>query len=153
MHKAWCSVEEVPYNFSRSSIKFQSHTGWKINDLNPIWVRLLGWSQLSNPSDLPCSQFSRHRIITKFSGVITIDKNDAHTKDQRSKVKVKEVKKMAPIWAFSDHNSSLNSHIFMIWIPFGQDTRPVAAIKSLRFAFSICWCGSIHMNGVTWKYW
>ena len=26
----------------------------KINDLNPIWVRLLGRSQLSNPSDLPC---------------------------------------------------------------------------------------------------
>ena len=25
MHKAWCNVEEVPYNFSRSSIKFQGH--------------------------------------------------------------------------------------------------------------------------------
>ena len=54
MHKAWCHVEEVPYNFSRSSIKFQGHTGWKINDFNPILVRLLGRSQLSNPSDLPC---------------------------------------------------------------------------------------------------
>ena len=31
----------------------RSH-GWKINDLNPIWARLLGRSQLSNPSDLPC---------------------------------------------------------------------------------------------------
>ena len=30
-----------------SSIKFQGHTGWKINDLNPIRVRLLGRSQLS----------------------------------------------------------------------------------------------------------
>ena len=54
MHKAWCNVEEVPYNFSRSSIRFQGHTGWKIDDLNPIWVRLLGQSQLSNPSVLPC---------------------------------------------------------------------------------------------------
>ena len=27
---------------------------WKINDLNQVWVRLLGWSQLSNPSHLPC---------------------------------------------------------------------------------------------------
>ena len=25
MHKAWCNVEEVPYNFWRSSIKFQGH--------------------------------------------------------------------------------------------------------------------------------
>ena len=34
---------------------FQGHKGWKIDDLNPIGVRLLGRSQLSNPSDLPCS--------------------------------------------------------------------------------------------------
>ena len=27
MHKAWCSIEEVLYSFSRSSIKFQGHTG------------------------------------------------------------------------------------------------------------------------------
>ena len=54
MHKAWCSIEEVPYYFSRSSIKFQGHTGWKIDDLDQIWLRLLGGSQLSNPSDLPC---------------------------------------------------------------------------------------------------
>ena len=53
MHKVWCSIEEVPYYFSRSSNKFQGHTGWKIDDLNPIWVRLLVPSQLSNPSDLP----------------------------------------------------------------------------------------------------
>ena len=54
IHKAWCSIEEVPYYFSRSCIKFQGHTGWKIDDLDQIWARLLGWSQLSNPSDLPC---------------------------------------------------------------------------------------------------
>ena len=40
--------------FFGSSIKFHGHTGWKINDLNPIWVRLRSRSQLSNPSDLPC---------------------------------------------------------------------------------------------------
>ena len=31
----------------------RSH-GPKMNNLNPIWERLLGQSQLSNPSDLPC---------------------------------------------------------------------------------------------------
>ena len=30
-HKDWHSIEEVPYCFSRSSIKFQGHTGWKIH--------------------------------------------------------------------------------------------------------------------------
>ena len=54
MHKAWSNIEDVPYCFWRSSVKFQGHTGWKIDDWNPIWVRLLGRSQLSNPSDLPC---------------------------------------------------------------------------------------------------
>ena len=29
MHKAWCKVQEVPYNFSRSSIKFQGHMAEK----------------------------------------------------------------------------------------------------------------------------
>ena len=52
--QTWCSKEEVPYYFSRPSIKFHGHSGWKIDALNPIWVRLLGRSQLSNPSDLPC---------------------------------------------------------------------------------------------------
>ena len=46
---------------------------------------------------LSVTQFSLcscHRIIMKFSGVITIDKSDVHTKSQgqRSKVKVTEVK-------------------------------------------------------------
>ena len=60
IHKAWCSIEEVPYYFSRSYIKFQGHTDWKIDELDQIWARLLGRSQLSNPSDLPCclSNFS-----------------------------------------------------------------------------------------------
>ena len=54
MLKAWCNIEEVPNYFSRSSIKFQGHMGWKIDDFDQIWARLLGRSQLSNPSDLPC---------------------------------------------------------------------------------------------------
>ena len=51
MYKAWSSIGEEPHSFSRSSVKFQGHTGQKIDDFN---VRLLGRLQLSNPSDLPC---------------------------------------------------------------------------------------------------
>ena len=36
MHKACHSIEEVPYGFLRSSIKFQGHTGWRIDDLSKI---------------------------------------------------------------------------------------------------------------------
>ena len=55
IHKAWCSIEKVPYYFSMLYIKFQGHGGWIIDDLEQIWARLLDRSQPSNPSDLPCS--------------------------------------------------------------------------------------------------
>ena len=35
-HKAWSSIEEVPYCFSRSSVKFQDHTGKKSPILTQI---------------------------------------------------------------------------------------------------------------------
>ena len=38
MHKAWSSIEEVPYCFSRSSIKFQGHTGQKNANFDPNWA-------------------------------------------------------------------------------------------------------------------
>ena len=46
------------------------------------------------PSFTPFSRCSHHPIIMKFSGVITNDKRKVHAKgqDQRSKVKVTEVK-------------------------------------------------------------
>ena len=109
MHKAWCSIEEVPYCFPRPSIKFQGHKGQKIDDLDQIWARLLGRSQLSNPSDLPFSLCSHHRIIIKFSGVITNGRRDVHAKGQgqRSKVKVTEVmtpfsrfRTVTPLWIY-----------------------------------------------------
>ena len=40
MRKAWCSKEEVPYCFLRSSIKFQVHTDRKIDDLNPMLSKI-----------------------------------------------------------------------------------------------------------------
>ena len=35
MHNAWTGIEEVPYCFSRSSVKFQGHTGQRIADFGP----------------------------------------------------------------------------------------------------------------------
>ena len=35
MHKAWSSIEEVPYCFSRSSVKFQGHTALKSVEFDP----------------------------------------------------------------------------------------------------------------------
>ena len=120
-HKAWSSIEEVPYCFSRSSVKFQGHIGLKIIEFDPNWAfpdcnsslnslmamkcctkletakkrcpiifqghpsnfkvtrdktspiltqighfQTIGRSQLSNPSDLPCSNFCV--ILTLWNG-------------------------------------------------------------------------------------
>ena len=114
MHRAWSSIVEVPYCFSRSYVKFQGHTALKIVEFDPNWAfpdsnssknspmamkcctkletakercpivfqghpsnfkvtrdktspiltqigrfRTIGRSQLSNPSDLPCSGIAR----------------------------------------------------------------------------------------------
>ena len=59
------------------------------------------------PSVTPFSPCSHHRIIMKFSGVITMAKSDVHAKGQgqRSKVKVTEVntqlsrfRTLTPVW-------------------------------------------------------
>ena len=115
MHKAYSSIEEVPYCFSRSSVKFQGHLALKIVEFHSNWAfpdcnsslnspiamkcctkletakkiypivfqghpsnlkvtwdktspiltqigrfRTIGRSQLSNPSDLPCSVSGWH---------------------------------------------------------------------------------------------
>ena len=38
MHKAWSSIEEVPYCFWRSSVKFKGHTWQIIADIDPNWA-------------------------------------------------------------------------------------------------------------------
>ena len=40
MHKPWSGIEQVRYIFSRSSIKFQGHMGWKITNFD-LWVSRL----------------------------------------------------------------------------------------------------------------
>ena len=99
----------------RCPIVFQSHpSNFKVtrDKTSPLLTRIgrfrtIGRSQLSNPSDLPCSPCSHHRIIMKFSGVITMVKSDVHAKGQgqRSKVKVTEVntqlsrfRTLTPVW-------------------------------------------------------
>ena len=122
MHKAWSSIEEVSYCFSRSSVKFQGHTALKIFEFDPDWAfpdcnsslnspmamkcctkletakercpifqghpanfkvtrdktsliftqigrfRIISQSQLSNPSDLPCSRSFFFHWISRSHG-------------------------------------------------------------------------------------
>ena len=52
IYKALTSIEEVPYYLSRSSIKFQGHTGWKIANFDPNWAFLDCNCSLNSPMGL-----------------------------------------------------------------------------------------------------
>ena len=75
MHKAWRSIEAVPYCFSRSSIKSHGHTGGKMDDLNPIWDYLAGHSyqipQICLVQGHPLLKFHGHtgRIIDDLNPI------------------------------------------------------------------------------------
>ena len=49
MHKAWSSIEKVPYWFLRSSVKFQGHTALKSVEFDPVWAFLDCNSSLYSP--------------------------------------------------------------------------------------------------------
>ena len=104
MHKVWCGIEEMPYCFPRSSIKFQGHTAWDIANFDPNCAFLDCNSSLNSPMDLKCT-------------------------------KLDVVRKKCPI-VFLSHPSNFTvtwAEKTSIWIQF-EIARPVAAIKSLRFA-------------------
>ena len=54
MHKAWRSIEEVPYCFSRSSVKLQGHTALKIVEFDLNWAFPDCNSSLNSPMAMKC---------------------------------------------------------------------------------------------------
>ena len=108
MPKAWSSIEEVPYCFSRSSVKLQGHTAEKIVEFYPNWAFPDCNSSLNSPMTLKCCtklETTKERCPIFFP---------------RSSIKFqghmrRNITDFDPNWAFPDY-------------------RPVAAFKSLRFA-------------------
>ena len=54
MHRAWSSIVEVPYCFSRSYVKFQGHTALKIVEFDPNWAFPDCNSSLNSPMAMKC---------------------------------------------------------------------------------------------------
>ena len=105
MYKAWSSIEEVPYYFWGSSVKFLGHTAKKIVDFDPNWAFPDCNSSLNSPMGT--------KWCTKFE----------------------VAQKRCPI-VLQGHPSNFTvtrAEKLTIWIQF-EITRPVADIKSLRFA-------------------
>ena len=106
MHKAWSSIEEVPYCFSRSYVKLQGDTAKKIIDFDPNWAFPDCNSSLNSPmarkwciellSSIVEVPYCFSRLYVKFQG---------HT--------ALKIIEFDPNWAFPDSNSSLNSPMAM----------------------------------------
>ena len=54
MHNAWSSMEEVPYCFWRSSVKFQGHIALKIVEFDSNWAFPDCNSSLNSPMAMKC---------------------------------------------------------------------------------------------------
>ena len=71
MHKAWSSIEEVPYCFLRSSVKFQGHTALKIVEFDPNWAFPDCNSSLNSPMAMRCCtklETAKERYPIVFQG-------------------------------------------------------------------------------------
>ena len=66
MDLKWCSTEEVPYSFSRSSIKFEGRMAPKIDDFNPIFSKII--RVVAAIKSLRFALFKVIRQITTLSG-------------------------------------------------------------------------------------
>ena len=71
MHRARSSIVEVPYCFSRSSVKFQGHTALKIVEFDPKWVFPDCNSSLNSPMAMKCCtklETAKERCPIVFQG-------------------------------------------------------------------------------------
>ena len=71
MHKTWSSIEEVPYCFSRSYVKFQGHTALKIVEFDPNWAFPDSNSSLNSPMAMKCCtklETAKERCPIVFQG-------------------------------------------------------------------------------------
>ena len=108
MYKAWCCLEEVPYSFSRSSVKFQGHAAKKVDDFDPNWAFLDCNSSLNSPMAM--------KWLTKLEAAS--ERCPIAFQGHQSNFKVTRLKKIVdfvPNWAFPDCNSNLNLPMAMKW--------------------------------------
>ena len=86
MRKAWSGIEEMPYCFSRSSVKFQGHIALKIVEFNPNWAFPDCNSRLNSPMAMKCCtklETAKKRCPIVFQGQPS---NFTVTRDKTSQI-------------------------------------------------------------------
>ena len=78
MHKAWSNIEEVPYCFSRSSVKFQGHIALEIFEFDSNWAFPDCNSSLNSPMAMKCCtklETAKKRCPIVFQGHPSISRS------------------------------------------------------------------------------
>ena len=108
VHKVWSSIEEVPYCFSRSSVKLQGHTAQIIVDYEPNWVFLdcitAVWVHIWLQNGAQSLKLHRRGALLFLGSSVKLQ---GHTANKNVDYD--------PNWAFADCNSSLNSPMATKW--------------------------------------
>ena len=71
MHRAWSSIVDMPYCFSRSYVKFQGHPALKIVEFDPNWAFPDCKSSLNSPMAMKCCtklETAKERCPIVFQG-------------------------------------------------------------------------------------
>ena len=116
MYKAWSRIGEVPYWFSRSSVKFQGRNGQNIADFEPNWAFPDRNSRLNSLMALKwCTKLN---IVQNMCPIVF--------QGHPSNFKVTRLKKIIDFdrnWAFPDCNSSLHSPMGTKWCTKLEDAQ------------------------------
>ena len=106
MHRAWSSIEEVLYHFSRSTIKFQGHTALKIAEFDLNWA----FPDCNSSFNTPMVREMMHKAWSSIEEVPYCFSRSYIRFQGHTALKIVE---FDPNCAFPDCNSSLNSPMAM----------------------------------------
>ena len=165
MHGARSSIEEVSYCFSRSYVKLQGHTALKIIDFDPNWVFPDCNSSLESPMATKwCTKLevALKRCPIVFQGhlsnfKVTWDKiSPILTQIGRFRTISRSQLSNPQICLVGGHPIKFQGHTglknWRFESSLSKITRPVAAIKSLRFALFIMNLKFVHQVH-KWRFW
>ena len=154
MHKAWSSIEEVPYCFWRSSVKFQGHIALKIFEFDSNWAFPDCNSSLNSPMAMKCCtklETAKKRCPIVFQGHPS---NFKVTRDKTSPI-LTQIRRFQTIGrsqlsnpsdlpcfhkiasAYLDYELIMSGHTWMHWLAYVIMMVAYALAPNRRQAISI----------------
>ena len=135
MHKASSSIEEVPYCFPRSSVKFQGYTALKIVEFDPNWAFPDCNSSLNSPMAMKCCtklETAKERCPIVFQGHPS---NFKVTRDKTSPIltQIGHFRTIGLVAAFKSLRFALLKLILLKFIPQGSINNIPALVQIMAW--------------------